>query len=140
MAEKSSSSEENQRTVRVVISQAPAFSQIIKTPLHLTFSAPPTIIEVVLELDKQWLDFLKEKMEAVRELLKPVWPLFLDEKTMGLIHLLWHPMDDRFYSDVGYEIFTPEAESGNSRMKIEQPSADKIPFGSNVILMPDMGC
>ncbi len=122
----------------VLFLSLPAIKPFVKTPITIEYNEQKSLVELMIELDKFWNDYLIENAEVQREKIRKQMPIFLDEKIKGVTQLLWNPRDGTLYDDVGYEILQgfdkPEIRS------LSDFANDKIPGDSRVVLMPDAGC
>lgn len=122
----------------VLFLSLPALKPFVKTPFTVEYSEEKTLVELMIEIDLLWNQYLLENAERQKTQINKQMPIFLDKKILGITQLLWNPRDGTLYDDVGYEILhgfdRPEMRS------VSDFANEKIPGDSRVVLMPDAGC
>lgn len=119
------------KTIRFTIGQLRHFRKIVQTPREMTVPDSATVLDIIALLDQEYAQKIQNdgndhKLD------------FMDERMQTLLQLLWNPIEQRFYDDVGVEART--APPASDSLPIESEWNLNIPDGSWIVLTPDAGC
>lgn len=88
-------------------------------------------VEMVVEDDATVLSVIKRADEIIRQ--RGALPF---RGRMSLLHMVYNPIEDRFYKQVGLHAFTTPGSFYNIRDNVRHKLLD----GMTIILIPDAGC
>jgi len=88
-------------------------------------------LDLVIEDEANILDIIIKVDEIINS--KGGFPL---SEHKGLLHMLYNPVTDRFYKQVGVHAYTEPGKFYNVRDNVRQV----LPDGATIILIPDAGC
>ncbi len=119
------------KSIRFTIAQLNNFRLFVKTPRIVKVPEEANVVDLILLLDQEYHTMILNdgKDHAID---------FLDAKIKSLLQLLWNPMEEKFYDDVGIKARTAPPES--EALPIELDWRYVLPNNSWIVLTPDAGC
>jgi len=96
-------------------------NRIFPKGFHLLLEDNDTVLEAIRAADEK----IRDKVER-----------FPVEKCKSLLHMVFHPRENRFYKQVAVQAYTASEPFVNLR---ENPSMS-LPNGITIILVPEGGC
>ncbi|MCP4762981.1 MAG: hypothetical protein GY870_14475 [archaeon] len=119
------------KKVEITICSLDSFNKYVQTPQTFEVSDEANILEIISMLDKELYKVVSEKKILDSN-------DFIGENMKSLLQVIWNPVDQSIYEDVGVEARTAPPES--SFIPLKKKWNEEIPDGAWIVLTPDIGC